>query len=188
MLGALIGVLPSDLRVVVVEDSTELRPAHPHVVRLQTRAGNVEGAGSVDLRHLVRQALRMRPDRLVLGEIRGAEVLDLLVALNTGHVGGLCTVHANSPREVPARIEALGALAGMARSAVHSLLAPAVRAVIHVDRRAGIRQVTEIGVLGTVEGTVVCRSALVAVGAKVSPGEGYQDLVGELERAGVTPP
>src|SRR5206468_8579736 len=95
VLSALLSVVPPDERIVLVEDAAELRPAHPHVVRLEARMANAEGAGAVDLAALVRQALRMRPDRLVVGEVRGAEVRELLGALNTGHEGGCGTVHAN---------------------------------------------------------------------------------------------
>src|SRR4029450_10131860 len=113
----LLGLVPGHERIVVVEDATELRPAHPHVVALQSRPSNVEGSGAVNLRDLVRQALRMRPDRLVIGECRGAEVVDLLGALNTGHEGGAGTLHANAATDVPARLEALGLLGGLARGA-----------------------------------------------------------------------
>ena len=107
---------------------------HPHLIRLVARSANVEGAGEITLRQLVRQALRMRPDRIVVGEVRGAEVVDLLAALNTGHDGGAGTVHANSPAEVPARLEALAALGGLDRAALHSQLAAAVQVVLHVSR------------------------------------------------------
>ena len=123
----------------VVEDVRELDPEHPHVVRLQGRGPNVEGVGGVTLVDLVRQALRMRPDRLVVGEVRGAEVRELLAALNTGHEGGMSTLHANGPEEVPARFEALGALAGMPRDAVHAQLREALRVVVHVVRRGGLQ-------------------------------------------------
>lgn len=127
------------------------------MVRLIARPANVEGVGTVSVRDLVRQALRMRPDRIVIGEVRGPEVVDLLTALNTGHDGGAGTVHANSPHEVAARLEALAALGGMDRAALHSQLAAAVQVVLHVHRRPdGSRALREIGVLtrsgsGTVE-------------------------------------
>lgn len=126
LLAALLGAVSADERIVCVEDAAELQPAHPHFVKLVARAANVEGAGEVTLRQLVRQALRMRPDRIVVGEVRGAEVVDLLAALNTGHDGGAGTVHANSSAEVPARLEALAALGGLDRAALHSQLAAAV--------------------------------------------------------------
>jgi pilus assembly protein CpaF len=129
----------------VVEDAPELVVGHPHVVRLMTRSANVEGAGAVGLRELVRQALRMRPDRLVVGEFRGAEMVELLVALNTGHRGSAATLHANSAADVPARFVALGALAGLAPAAVTSLVRSGLEVVIHLDRTAGGRRVDELG-------------------------------------------
>ncbi len=123
-------------------------PSHPHLVKLVARGANVEGIGEITVRDLVRQALRMRPDRIVVGEVRGAEVVDLLAALNTGHDGGAGTVHANSPAEVPARLEALGALGGLDRFALVSQLAAAVQVLLHVGRDgAGQRRLVEIAVL-----------------------------------------
>ncbi len=146
VLGALLAECPPGERIVVVEDVRELDPQHPHVVRLQGRAANVEGVGAVSLSVLVRQALRMRPDRLVVGEVRGGEVRDLLAALNTGHDGGAGTLHANGPEEVPARLEALGSLVGMPRAAVHAQLRGALHAVVHVVRGADGRRLDRIGV------------------------------------------
>ena len=145
LLSALLELVPPDERVVVCEDAAELTPRHPHVVRLLGRPANVEGAGEVTLRDLVRQALRMRPDRVVVGEVRGAEVVDLLAALNTGHEGGAGTLHANRPSDVPARLEALGVAAGLGRAAVHAQAAAGID--VHVRRTARGRQVDEIGVL-----------------------------------------
>lgn len=148
LLSTLLGEVAPAERVVLVEDSGELRPQHPHVVRLEARPPNLEGAGEVTLRDLVRQALRMRPDRLVVGEVRGAEVVDLLAALNTGHDGGFGTVHANAASDVPARLEALAVAAGLDRAALHSQLAAAVQAVVHLVRdRQGQRRVAGVGVL-----------------------------------------
>ncbi|MEU5844066.1 TadA family conjugal transfer-associated ATPase [Rhodococcus sp. NPDC047139] len=148
LLAALLGAVDGTERIVCVEDAAELVPAHPHVVRLVARAPNVEGVGEVTVRDLVRQALRMRPDRIVIGEVRGAEVVDLLTALNTGHDGGAGTVHANSPDEVPARLEALAALGGLDRAALHSQLVAAVQVILHVHRGAdGMRRLVEIGVV-----------------------------------------
>ncbi|WP_338072800.1 TadA family conjugal transfer-associated ATPase [Aeromicrobium phoceense] len=150
VLAALLGLVPVEQRIVVVEDSDELRPRHPHVVGLVARPPNVEGAGTVGLRDLVRQALRMRPDRIVVGEVRGAEVVDLLAALNTGHEGGCGTVHANAPDDVPARMEALGIAAGLTRDAVHAQVAAGLDAVVHVARHAdGRREVAALADLGT---------------------------------------
>jgi pilus assembly protein CpaF len=148
LLSALLSLVDPQHRMVIVEDASELRPDHPHVVGLESRPANVEGAGEVSMRVLVRQALRMRPDRLVVGEVRGAEVTDLLAALNTGHEGGCGTVHANSAGDVPARIEALAMAAGMPQAAVHSQLASAVDAVVHVTRgQRGARRVAEVAVV-----------------------------------------
>lgn len=144
----MLGLVGKGERIVLAEDSAELRPDHPHVVRLEARPANQEGAGLVTLRDLVRQALRMRPDRLVVGEVRGAEVTDLLSALNTGHEGGCGTVHANSAADVPARLEALGTAAGLDRAALHSQLAAALSVVVHLVRdRAGQRRIAEVRVL-----------------------------------------
>lgn len=129
LLAAMLGAVSPAERILCVEDAAELAPRHPHLVKLVARRPNVEGVGEVTVRQLVRQALRMRPDRIVVGEVRGAEVVDLLAALNTGHEGGAGTVHANSPGEVPARLEALGALGGLDRAALHSQLAAAVLSV-----------------------------------------------------------
>jgi pilus assembly protein CpaF len=148
LLGALLSLSPPSERLVLIEDAAELVVRHPHVVRLVTRTANVEGAGDVGLRDLVRQALRMRPDRLVVGEFRGAEMVELLVALNTGHDGGAATLHANSAGDVPARVVALGALAGLDVAAVTSLVASALQLVIALRRPAdGPRQVAELGLL-----------------------------------------
>ncbi|MEQ6900898.1 TadA family conjugal transfer-associated ATPase [Nocardioides sp. YIM 152588] len=148
LLAALLAGIPAGERIVVVEDAAELRPAHPGVVGLEARPPNLEGAGAVGLRDLVRQALRMRPDRLVVGEVRDASVVDLLAALNTGHEGGCGTLHANSAADVPARVEALAMSGGLDRAAVHSQLAAAVRVVLHLERdRSGRRRLAEVALL-----------------------------------------
>ncbi|MUL84170.1 MULTISPECIES: TadA family conjugal transfer-associated ATPase [unclassified Mycolicibacterium] len=148
LLAAALGAVAGHERIVCVEDAAELAPPHPHLVKLVTRGANVEGVGEVTVRDLVRQALRMRPDRIVVGEVRGAEVVDLLAALNTGHDGGAGTVHANNPAEVPARLEALGALGGLDRAALISQLAAAVQVLLHVGRDStGRRRLAEIAVL-----------------------------------------
>lgn len=147
LLAALLAEVPDDERLVVVEDVGEIQVGHPHVVRLQARSANTEGAGEVTMVDLVRQALRMRPDRLVVGEVRGAEVRDLLLALNTGHEGGCGTLHANRAEDVPTRLEALGALAGMSRDAVRAQVASAVEVVVHLRRSGGRRVIDSIGPL-----------------------------------------
>lgn len=147
LLAAMLSLADPGERLVLVEDSSELRPSHPHVVGLEARPPNIEGAGEITLRALVRQALRMRPDRLVVGEVRGAEVVEMLAALNTGHAGGCGTVHANSAADVPARLEALALAAGLPRAAVHSQLAAALDVVVHLARSPdGVRRVAQVGV------------------------------------------
>lgn len=148
LLGALLSLVPPAERIVIAEDSRELAPQHPHCLRLEARPPNAEGAGAITLTDLVRQALRMRPDRLVVGEVRGAELVDLLLAMNTGHEGGCGTVHANSAGAVPARLEALAALGGLSRDALHAQLAAAVEVLVHVRRLPdGRRWVDELRVL-----------------------------------------
>ena len=147
LLNALLSLVDPRHRLVIVEDASELRPDHPHVVGLEARPANVEGAGAVPLQVLVRQALRMRPDRLVVGEVRGAEVTDLLAAMNTGHEGGCGTLHANSSADVPARVEALAMAAGLPREAAHSQLASALDIVVHLGRHGQRRVVSEVAVV-----------------------------------------
>ncbi|TWJ24507.1 TadA family conjugal transfer-associated ATPase [Micromonospora endolithica] len=147
LLNTLLGLVPATERIVLVEDAAELQPQHPHVVGLQARTANVEGSGAVGLTDLVRQALRMRPDRLVVGECRGAEVVDLLAALNTGHDGGAGTLHANAPSDVPARLEALGLLGGLPRAALHAQVAAALQVVLQVRRSPGGRVLESVCLL-----------------------------------------
>ena len=144
LLSSLLSLADPAERLVLVEEVAELAPAHPHVVRLTTRRPNVEGAGGVDLAELVRASLRMRPDRVVLGEARGAEVRDVLGALNTGHEGGSATLHANTPQDVPARLEALAALAGMPAETVAAQASSAFDAVLFLRRDGGQRRLVEI--------------------------------------------
>lgn len=173
LLSSMLSMVPSHERVLIVEDSSELDPLHPHVVKLESRPPNVEGAGEVRLRDLVRQALRMRPDRLVVGEVRGAEVVDLLAALNTGHEGGCGTIHANSAVDVPARLEALALAAGLPREALHAQVAAGLDAVVHVARDVhGRRIVSDVCALRrTSDGLVEAVPALsFAQGTTAGPG------------------
>lgn len=147
LLSTMLGLSGTQERLVLIEDASELNPIHPHVVSLESRHGNLEGGGGLDLGELVRQALRMRPDRLIVGECRGAEVRELLTALNTGHTGGGGTIHANTAGAVPARLIALGALAGLSPDAVRLQVASALDVVIHVERTARGRRVASIGLL-----------------------------------------
>ncbi|HEX8079325.1 MAG TPA: TadA family conjugal transfer-associated ATPase [Jatrophihabitans sp.] len=145
LLAALLATVSPTERIITVEDTAELGVQHPHVVALLARSANVEGAGAVELRELVRQALRMRADRLVVGEFRGAEVVELLAALNTGHAGGAATVHANSVTDVAARLVALAALGGMPAQALIAQAASALDVLVHIRRdRNGLRRVEQL--------------------------------------------
>ncbi|MFV0375116.1 TadA family conjugal transfer-associated ATPase [Microbacterium sp.] len=144
LLGALLSRSPASERIVTIEDVAELRVDHPHHVSLEARQANLEGSGEIPLARLVREALRMRPDRLVVGECRGEEVRELLTALNTGHDGGAGTVHASGVCDVPARLEALGALAGWDERAVARQVASAIGAIVHIARTPVGRRVTAI--------------------------------------------
>lgn len=173
LLSALLAEVDPAERIVAIEDTLELTPDHPHVVNLTTRGANSEGAGEITIADLVRQSLRMRPDRVVVGEIRGAEVVDLLAALNTGHDGGAGTLHANSIAEVPARFEALAALGGLDRAGLHAQLAAAIDVVIVVKRHPdGTRRLHQIGAL---EGQPV--RAKVVWDADAGRADGYEELL-----------
>ncbi len=187
LLATLLGLVPGNERIVVVEDASELRPAHTHVVALQSRPSNVEGMGAVTLRDLVREALRMRPDRLVVGECRGPEVVDLLGALNTGHEGGAGTLHANAAVDVPARLEALGLLGGVSREALHAQLAAGLHIVLHLGRTPAGRVLQEICVL-LAGGPTRLVQAVPAWRRETGPGPAAPALAGLLEARGVTPP
>lgn len=149
LLSSLLSTVPATERVVIVEDAAELAPDHPHQLTLEARPANIEGAGAVDMAALVRQALRMRPDRIVIGECRGAEVSELLAALNTGHDGGAGTLHCNAAADTPARLEALALPHGMPRAGLHAQLVAALRVIIHLQRNGRKRQVAEIALIGT---------------------------------------
>jgi pilus assembly protein CpaF len=185
LLGALLSLVPRHERIVIVEDATELRPDHPHVLSLQCRQSNVEGAGAVGLRDLVRAAMRMRPDRLVIGECRGPEVLDWLGALNTGHEGGAGTVHANAAADVPVRFEALGMLGGVSRYAVRAQVAAGLQVVLQMSRLGRLRSLDEIGVLRA-EGDAV--RADIAWRRLLGPGPAVDELGRLLAGRGVAMP
>ena len=184
LLAALLGRVPVRERIVLVEDSTELRPHHPHVVALQARPSNVEGRGAVGLRDLVRQALRMRPDRLVVGECRGPEVVDVLSALNTGHEGGAATLHANTAGDVPARLEALGLLGGVPRDALRAQVLAGLQVVLHLARTGARRSLAEVCVLDDAGGEV---RPLAAWRSDGGPAPGAAHLAALLAARGVAP-
>lgn len=145
LLAALLAEAPDGERLVVIEDVAELQVDHPHVISLEARQANLEGTGRVGLDALLREALRMRPDRLVVGECRGAELRELLAALNTGHDGGAGTLHANSLADVPARLEALGSIAGLSPDALARQTVSAFDLVLHLDRAGGRRRLAQMG-------------------------------------------
>jgi pilus assembly protein CpaF len=157
-LNVLSSFLPDDERIVTIEDAAELRLQQPHVVRLEARPPNIEGRGEVSIRDLVRNALRMRPDRIVVGEVRGAEAIDMLQAMNTGHDGSISTIHANSPRDVLSRLETMTLMAGMDLSvrAVREQIAAAINVVVHQARlRDGTRRVTHVTEIVGMEGETI---------------------------------
>jgi len=186
LLAAMLSLVGHGERIVCIEESAELRPDHPHVVHLQVRRANVQHVGEVPLAELVRAAMRMRPDRIVLGECRGAEVRDVLGALNTGHDGGWATVHANTSADVPARLVALGALAGMTGQTMTAQAVSALDAVLHLRRDdGGLRRLVEIGVLERADDELVCQPALTvdAVGT-VTRGPSWPRLAARLGLVG----
>ena len=158
LLNALSAYIPEDERIVTIEDSAELQLQQPHVVRLETRPPNIEGRGEVTQRDLVKNALRMRPDRIVIGEVRGGEAIDMLQAMNTGHDGSLTTVHANTPRDALARLETMIQMTGMRLSdrAMRQQVASAINLVLQVARLSdGSRRVTSISEITGMEGETI---------------------------------
>ena len=153
LMNTLLSAAAATERILIVEDASELKPAHPHVVSLQSRHANSEGKGEVTLADLVRQCLRMRPDRIVVGECRGAEIRELLQALNTGHAGGAGTIHANSVQDVPARLEALGSLAGLSPEALALQAVSALDFIIHIHK-GSTRTVAALGALQLENGRI----------------------------------
>lgn len=182
-LNTMLSMAAATERIVVIEDSSELAPAHPHVLHLQVRHANVQGAGEVTMSELVRAAMRMRPDRIILGECRGAEVRDVLGALNTGHEGGWATIHANSAVDVPARLVALGALAQMNEQTVAAQASAALDAIIHLAKRNGQRGIAQISTLVRERGELESRIAF-TVGDDGTVRAGPQATV-LLERLGL---
>jgi len=159
-LGTLSGSIDPAERIVTIEDAAELKLRQPHVVRLEARPANLEGHGEVTIRQLVRNALRMRPDRIVVGEVRGAEALDMLAALSTGHEGSLTTVHAGSPEEALRRVETLALMAdtGLPHAALRELVAGALDLVVHQERgRDGVRRIVAVSEVVRVAGGAATR-------------------------------
>ena len=158
MLNCLSAFVPEDERIVTIEDSAELSLQQPHVVRLETRPSNLEGRGEVTQRDLVKNCLRMRPDRIVVGEVRGAEVFDMLQAMSTGHDGSIATIHANSPRECLGRLEMMMLLSGVSipQRAMRQQIASALNIIVHVSRLSdGSRKVLKISEISGMEGEMI---------------------------------
>ncbi|MDR3360910.1 MAG: Flp pilus assembly complex ATPase component TadA, partial [Bifidobacteriaceae bacterium] len=182
-LSALISLVAPTERLVVIEEAQEIITAHPHCVRLEARGANAEGRGLVSLRDLVRESLRMRPDRIVLGECRGPEVREVLTALNTGHEGSAATIHANSCADVPARLAALGSLADMDGRTVAVQAAAALGAVAHLARDpSGRRRLEAVAAFNLVGSELVAEPAW-TFGAGGGAGPGWERLARRLRRA-----
>jgi pilus assembly protein CpaF len=150
--------IPDDERILTIEDAAELKLQQPHVVRLESRPPNIEGKGQVSIRDLVRNALRMRPDRIVVGEVRGAEALDMLQAMNTGHDGSISTIHCNSPRDALARLETITMMAGMELSSrsIREQIASAIHLIVYQQRlKDGTRRFTHVTEVAGMEGEVI---------------------------------
>jgi pilus assembly protein CpaF len=188
MLNVLSGFIPATERIVTIEDSAELQLQQPHVVRLETRPPNIEGKGEVPQRELLRNSLRMRPDRIVVGEVRGGEALDMLQAMNTGHDGSLTTVHANTPRDALGRIETMVSMTGIAFPirALRAQIASAINIVIQVQRGDdGRRRVTSVQEISGMEGDIITMSEIFIFRRSGVDAEG--NVQGRLEATGVVP-
>jgi pilus assembly protein CpaF len=188
LLNALSEAIPDDQRIVTIEDAAELRLRQQHVLRLEGRPKNIEGEGEITIRDLVRNALRMRPDRIIVGEVRGAEALDMLQAMNTGHDGSLSTVHCNSPRDALARVETMVLMAGyeLPIKAIRQQVASALEMIVHLERMDdGTRKVTTITEVQRMEGDVIMLQDLFTFGLEaVTPD---RTIVGELRPCGLRP-
>jgi pilus assembly protein CpaF len=188
LLNALSQMIDTDERIVTIEDAAELQLQQPHVVRLETRPPNLEGKGEITMRELVKNALRMRPDRIILGEIRGAEAIDMLQAMNTGHDGSLGTIHANRPREALTRLENMVGMSGinLPSKAVRTQIAAAVHMILQVSRmRDGVRRVTSITEVVGMEGDVITTQELFSYKFEGEGADGK--LRGRFESAGLRP-
>jgi pilus assembly protein CpaF len=188
-LNVLSSFLPSDERIITIEDAAELRLQQPHVVRLEARPPNIEGRGEVTIRDLVRNALRMRPDRIVVGEVRGGEALDMLQAMNTGHDGSISTIHANSPRDVLSRLETMTLMAGMDLGvrAIREQISAAINVIIHQARlKDGTRRLTHVTEVVGMEGDVITLQDLFLFDFKAGLDD-QNKYVGTLRPSGLRP-
>jgi pilus assembly protein CpaF len=188
-LNVLSSFLPEDERIITIEDAAELRLQQPHIVRLEARPPNIEGKGEVSIRDLVRNALRMRPDRIVVGEVRGGEALDMLQAMNTGHDGSISTVHANAPRDVLSRLETMTLMAGMDLGvrAIREQIASAIHLILHQARlKDGTRRLTHITEVVGMEGEVITIQDLFLFDFRAGVDE-HGRYLGELRPTGLRP-
>jgi pilus assembly protein CpaF len=188
LLNLMSGFIPDTDRIVTIEDSAELQLQQPHVVRLETRPPNIEGRGAVTQRDLVRNSLRMRPDRIVLGEVRGGEALDMLQAMNTGHDGSLTTIHANTPRDALGRIENMVSMTGISfpTKALRSQIASAIDIVIQVERMEdGRRRIVSLQEINGMEGDIITSTELFAFERRGVDATG--NVLGELKPTGIVP-
>ncbi|WP_407676656.1 CpaF family protein [Peristeroidobacter soli] len=188
LLNLMSGFIPDTDRIVTIEDSAELQLQQPHVVRLETRPPNIEGRGAVTQRDLVRNSLRMRPDRVVLGEVRGGEALDMLQAMNTGHDGSLTTIHANTPRDALGRIENMVSMTGISfpTKALRSQISSAIDIVIQVERMEdGRRRVVSLQEINGMEGDIITSTELFAFERRGIDAQG--NVLGELKPTGIVP-
>jgi pilus assembly protein CpaF len=188
LLNALSAYIPEEQRIVTIEDSAELQLQQPHVVRLETRPPNIESKGEITQRDLVRNALRMRPDRIVIGEVRGGEAIDMLQAMNTGHDGSLTTIHANTPRDALSRIETMIQMTGMRLSekAMRSQIASAIDLVIQAARLSdGTRRITSISEITGMEGDIITMQEIFQFERRGVDKEGK--VIGQFKATGVRP-
>jgi pilus assembly protein CpaF len=188
LLNALSRLIDHGERIVTIEDAAELQLQQPHVVRLETRPANLEGEGEITMRDLVKNSLRMRPDRIILGEIRGSEAIDMLQAMNTGHDGSMCTIHANRPREALTRLENMVGMAGinLPSKAVRTQIAAAVNMIVQVSRmRDGVRRITHVMEIVGMEGDVITTQDLFLYKVEGEDKDGI--LEGNFEPTGIRP-
>ena len=188
LLNALSRMIDQGERIVTIEDAAELQLQQPHVVRLETRPANLEGSGEITMRHLVKNALRMRPDRIILGEVRGSEAVDMLQAMNTGHEGSMCTIHANNPREALTRMENMIGMAGinLPAKAVRTQVASAIDLIVQISRmRDGIRRIVSVTEVVGMEGDIITTQELFRYRYKGEDNAGR--LLGDFECAGLRP-
>jgi len=188
LLNAVSSAIPAADRIVTIEDAAELQLHQRHVLRLEARPSNIEGSGEVSIRDLVRNALRMRPDRIIVGEVRGSEALDMLQAMNTGHDGSLCTVHANSPRDALSRVETMVLMSGfdLPMRAIRQQAASALELIVHLERlEDGVRRVTSIAEVQRMESDVITLQDLFRF--QVDSVASNRSVVGSLTSTGLRP-